>query len=140
MPYYKKKPMNKKKAYSYYTALRIHKKRNLRSRKIDESKTSKIVNKNLNRNWKKNPSKSDISGIDTKKTKAKTSIEVINFLKGVYPEVSKIPKANNILGLFKPITNKRDKLQKIANIRYGNVKITKRKKKNTPNHYRISIR
>ena len=140
MPYYKKKPMNKKKAYSYYMALGIHKKRNLRSRKIDESKTSKIVNKNLNRNWKKYPSKSDISGIDTKKHKAKTSIEVINFLKGVYPEVSTIPKTRNVLELSKPLKNKRNKLQTISNIRYSNVKITKRKKKNTPNHYRISIR
>lgn len=137
---YKKKPVNKKKGLKFKSAIDIHEKRSIKSRKIDESKNAKIIRKNLNKNWKKNPSKSDILGIDTKKSKAKNSNEVIRFLKGIYPEVSTIPKTKNVLRLKKPLRDKRNKLQRITNIRYGNVKITKRKKKNTPNDYRITIR
>ena len=118
----------RKKSGLYTKAIRIHERRPASSRKRDESRSSKTVRKTYNRNWHKYPNKSDISGIDTKKHKAKSINEVISFLKGNYPEITKIRNTKSLITANIPrISSKQQVLQRSANIRYSNVKISKRK-------------
>lgn len=122
-----------------YKALARHKKRPKASRKKDESRTSKIVYNDYTEAWSKHPERSDVKGIDTKKKKAKSIKEVRQFISGVIP-VKKVPKSKSLISVTKPLANKQKQLQRVSNVRFSNVKIRKRKKKNTPNDYRISIR
>lgn len=46
-----------------------YRKRPLKARKRDESKTSKVVLKNPNKAWLERPGRSDVKNIDTKKQK-----------------------------------------------------------------------
>lgn len=131
--------MAKKKKSNSYKAYTKHQSRNLRSRKIDESKTSKTVYNRYNKSWSKNPNRSDIRHIDTKKHKARNITEVRNFISGVIPS-KKTPKFKSFITVKKPMANKQKQLQRVANTRYSNVKISKRKKKGTPNDYKISIK
>lgn len=140
IPNYKKKPMNRKKAHKDYKAIKRHESRSKRSKSIDESKTAKIVHKGFNKKWNKNPSKSDVRNVDTKKRKAKSVNEVLRFIKGVYPEANKVSKTKSIINFNKPIKDKRNKLERVANTRFANVRIKKRKLKNSKNQYRILLK
>jgi len=122
----------------YPKSLAREKRRSKRSRAIDESKTSKIVHRDYRISWSKNPNKSDVLGIDTKKAKAKTHNEVITYIKSVIPNTKK--EGKSLISVSKSMLNKQKRIQELVNIRYGNIKIKKRKKKNTPNDYRITFK
>ena len=75
--------MGKKNRYSLYGATEFHEKRSKRSRGADESKTAKNTKKTPTKDWYENPNKSDVYGIDSKKTKAKNVKQAVGFLQTV---------------------------------------------------------
>ncbi len=127
-------------------AQKFHLKRSKKSRIADESHTSKIkhYSDNIPASWFKDPSTSDVIGIDTKKRKAKTIKEVILFLVSIQP--AKLEEKNFTnrtktktqlkvkTGQYK---NFRETLKDLIYIRYNNV--TVRQLKSTGGIARYSI-
>lgn len=124
-----------KKDASYYKAYKRHQFRKSASKKRDESKTAKKVYSNYNKNWSKYPNRSDIKGIDTKKAKAKSKAEVFRWIKSNIPSLKSVDfKGNRLFVNYQGKGNriaKRNKLQTIANVRYSNVCVKPRKKRNS---------
>lgn len=123
-------------------AINKHNSRSTRAKRIDESKTSKKVYDVAPNSWFKNPANSDVRNIDTKKHKAKSINEVIGFLKGTSKFNKKSFAKPNVKTrtLVKLNKQERKNILQLSNIRYNNVSLSKRKKKNTPNQYWIKIK
>ena len=132
----------KKKKYSIYHAVEHHEKRSNRSKGADESKTAKKTRNYPTKDWYKNPDRSDVVNIDTKKAKAKNVGQAIGFLQSVTR--TSVPKKN-----VKQTSNKKaiithpkasvKTLQKTVNVHFNNVKVYKRKKRGRPKDFWISV-
>lgn len=137
-----KKKIKKKsrRKYSAYGAVVFHEKRSPRSRGVDESKTAKTVKQKPTKQWFSNPATSDVIGIDTKKAKAKSALEVLKHLQAIRPIPKKDFEHKTIKkGILTYRKGSANLLQKVVNVRYNNVKIFKRKKKGRDNDYWISV-
>ena len=127
-----------KKKYSVYGAVQFHEKRPTRSRRADESRTSKNVKKLPTKKWYEDPSTSDVLGVDTKKYKAKSAKEVFRHLQAIrYMPDKDIKYTTTKRAILNYRKGSANVLQKAINVRYNNVKISKRK--NKENDYWISV-
>jgi len=141
------------KDYSFLEAKKIHEKRSLRSRRADESRTAKKTSKTLTKEWIKDPARSDIVNVDTKKHKAKDIIEPSHWLMSSFEKTGSgdlltikdfefsEDKKRAILTIL-PRGNKKstvNKLLSMLNIRYNNVNVRVRNKKGKPNDFWISV-
>jgi len=134
--------MTNKKGSSLYKATEFHEKRSKRSRGVDESKTAKDTKSRPTKAWYDDPSTSDVYGIDSKKAKAKSVKQAIDFLQSIQQthvskeNIEKVSKKKAIITHPK-ITVRT--LQKAVNVRFNNVKIYKRKKKGKPKDFWVSV-
>ncbi len=134
--------MASKKKYSMYGASEFHEKRSKRSKGVDESKTAKNTTKQPTSAWYKDPAKSDILGIDSKKAKAKNVKQVINFLKSINAthitdkDIEYNSEKKAIVTYPKKSVNT---IQKAINVRYNNVRVYKRNKQGRSKDFWISV-
>jgi len=138
---------------SFKKAKRRHNRRPAKSRKADESRTSKKKSIEITKSWMKDPTRSDIVGIDTKKLKAKNIMEVNRFLSTVYRKPKKVllektdfivkeDKRRSIVTI-RPRGHKKTTESNIRNLlemRFNNVTVRSRKTKKPNDDFWLSIR